>query len=78
MSGYIIRCCPSVSCQSGSSYAINRTRPIGEALGGRFRFEKTSIQNAAKFRTEESAKKVLRSIKRVQKQDGVRYSVVKL
>ena len=47
-----------------SSYAISRDRPVGKSLGGKFRFAKTSKYDAATFRSPETARKVLKSIRR--------------
>ena len=64
MGKFVIRRCTEGYDRLSSSYAVGRKRPVGKSVGGKFRFAKTAVANAATFRTQDTAKKVLTSIKR--------------
>lgn len=77
MGKFVIRRCTEGCDRMCSSYAVGRKRPVGKSLGGKFRFAKTAVANASTFRTQETAKKVLNSIKRTDpNRTEATYSVV--
>ena len=62
--------------KSSSGYVVERVRRIGRAMGGCYRFAKTSTYDAEIF-DKNTAQKVLRSIRRNDPhRDHSKYSIV--
>jgi hypothetical protein len=59
--------------RKSTSYLTGRKNPIGKSVGGKFHFVKTSKNESATFRTPETAKKVLKSVLRMEDKTNREY-----
>lgn len=73
----VIRRCNRRGERPSSSYAITRQNPTDRSIAGKYRFAKTSVDEAETF-TEEEARKVIKSLSRKDCAGSEPYSIVTL